>query len=94
MTGENLKKKWMEMPSKSFEPMMFGELEDGALFISMPLPGDNSGHGGFRGPHFIFMKTNPLFSADMSQEMNCVRVKDGNMSNMPDTAHVIEVILR
>ena len=91
MTGKELKQGWMEMPPESFEPMTFSELEDGEMFISMPLPGDNDGHGGFRGLHFIFIKMEPL-SADMGQEVNCVRLSGGTITSMPDDAIVIRVV--
>ena len=29
----------------------------GDSFITFPDPGDNSGHGGFKGKHWIFIKT-------------------------------------
>ena len=92
MTGEELKRELMWQPAESFELMTFGELKDDDMFISMPMPGDNSGHGGFRGPFFIFKKIEPLIG-DTGQEVNCVRLKDDTPSNVPDTANVIQVIL-
>lgn len=56
-TASRLKASLMEMPDECFEPLTFGELKVGQTFISLPLPGDNSGHGGFRGAHYIFSKT-------------------------------------
>ncbi len=55
--ASSLKADWMEMPAKCFEPLTFGELKVGQKFISLPLPGDNDGHGGFRKAHYIFTKT-------------------------------------
>lgn len=52
-----LKNSWMEMPVTCFETMTFGELKVGQKFIWLPEPGDNSGHGGLRGKHYIFTKT-------------------------------------
>lgn len=52
-----LKSEWMKMPVEFFEPLTFGELKVGQNFIALPLPGDNDGHGGFRGTHHIFTKT-------------------------------------
>lgn len=54
--GQSIKQDWMRMPSDFFAPMTFGELKVGDKFISMPMPGDNAGHGGFRGPHYIYEK--------------------------------------
>lgn len=48
---------WMGMPAEFFETLTFGELEVGQRFIALPSPGDNSGHGGFKGVHCIYMKT-------------------------------------
>lgn len=55
--GSQLKSRWIEMPDECFEPLTFGELEIGQKFICLPLPGDNHGHGGFKGAHYIFTKT-------------------------------------
>lgn len=60
--GYWLKAKWVEMPSECFEPLTFGELKIGQEFICLPCPGDNSGHGGFRGAHYIFTKTHEVFT--------------------------------
>jgi hypothetical protein len=56
-TGYNPKQKWMEMPEECFEVLTFGELKVGQQFIALPMPGDNDGHGGFRGTHCLFTKT-------------------------------------
>lgn len=56
-TAVKLKKEFMSMPVEYFEPLTFGELETGKKFICLPIPGDNSGHGGFKGTHWIFLKT-------------------------------------
>lgn len=53
----DLKKNWMDMPVQFFEYLTFGELKIGQKFISLPVPGDNDGHGGFRGAHYLFTKT-------------------------------------
>lgn len=58
--GPRLKSDWMEMPGECFEPLTFGELKIGQKFIGLPLPGDNHGHGGFRGAHYIFTKTHEV----------------------------------
>lgn len=58
--GSRLKSDWMEMPGECFEPLTFGELKICQKFICLPLPGDNSGHGGFRGTYHIFTKTHEV----------------------------------
>ena len=55
--ASRLKRKFAKMPAEFFETLTFGELKIGQKFISLPLPGDNSGHGGFLGAHHIFTKT-------------------------------------
>lgn len=37
-------------------PLTFGELAIREHFIGFPLDGDDSGHGGFRGAHNVFVK--------------------------------------
>jgi hypothetical protein len=54
---ERRKKEWLEAPASYFETDSFGELAVGDRFIWQPLPGDNHGHGGFKGTHSIFTKT-------------------------------------
>ena len=56
-SGASLKKYFMEMPDECFRPLTFKELGVGDKFIAFPLPGDNSGHGGFRGSMNLFTKT-------------------------------------
>ena len=56
MTGKELKKDWMKMPVECFETLTFGDLEPGDMFITLPMPGDNGGHGGFKGGAYIFKK--------------------------------------
>jgi hypothetical protein len=55
--ASRLKARLMDNPDECFEPLTFGELKVGQKFVSFPLPGDNHGHGGFRGAHFVFTKT-------------------------------------
>lgn len=73
----------MELPEVFFETLSFGELKVGERFISMPLPGDNSGHGGFRGSSWLFKKTDDVTAMNVSQ-----RVPSG----FPSTMHVLRVI--
>ena len=74
------------------KPLTFGELRLGKKFIGFPLDGDDSGHGGFRGVHTIFIK----FGQDESKPFeipsdNAMTVRDGIPSHMPKGMRVIEV---
>ncbi len=71
----------IESPDEDFEPLTFGELEKGDKFISLPLPGDNNGQGGFRGSHYIFTKT------DQCEAVN----NRGASSFLPESMFVIKV---
>jgi hypothetical protein len=44
-------------PCTPKEKLKFGALKRGEHFICWPLPGDNSGHGGYLGAHRLFVKT-------------------------------------
>ena len=57
--SSRLKARWTKMPDKFFETLTFGEIKVGERFIVFPIPGDNSGHGGFLGAHHIFIKIQP-----------------------------------
>lgn len=65
--------------------LTFGELNPGDTFIAFPTDGDNSGHGGYRRPHYIFVKVT-LIGHD-----NAVKIKTGVPSCMPDSMRVIKV---
>ena len=53
----SIKDDWMELPAACFETLCFGDLKVGQQFICLPQPGDNHGHGGFKGAHWVFTKT-------------------------------------
>ncbi len=63
----------------------FGELKTGDRFISMPQPGDDRGHGGFKETYYIFQKI------DNVGRENAVRKKDGALSHIPDSVPIIKV---
>ena len=52
-----LRKSFVDESDEAFEPLTFGELAVGEHFIWFPSPGDNTGHGGFRGTSWVFEKT-------------------------------------
>ena len=47
----------MKMPDQFFVALTFGQLKVNQCFIFLPKPGDNHGHGGFKGSSYIFKKT-------------------------------------
>ncbi|KKR45840.1 MAG: hypothetical protein UU22_C0023G0004 [Parcubacteria group bacterium GW2011_GWA2_40_8] len=76
------------------EKLTFGDLKIGDTFIAFPLPGDNSGHGGYKGAHWIFMKLATVtqsVAVMASVDRNSIRLLDGVLSNMPDSMPVIKV---
>lgn len=76
------------------ECLTFGDLERGQKFIAKPLPGDNSGHGGYAGVHYIFMKTESMPYPDQGisrPPANTVDLKRGYLSHTPDSMLVIPV---
>lgn len=65
------------------EPLTFGELGEGDHFISFPLDGDDSGHGGFRAGSRLFTKLDD----------ECARAGNGtSISRMPATMRITKVI--
>ena len=48
--------KFLDKPNFMFDILTFGELNDGDRLIVFPEPGDNKGHGGFLGTHYILQK--------------------------------------
>lgn len=65
-------------------PLTFGELKAVESFISFPVDGDDSGHGGFRKGGYLFAK---------KDSKSAIRLVDGNNSTFPKTMEVLLVIL-
>lgn len=86
-----LKSRLMEMSIECFEPMTFGELKTGERFIFFPLPGDNHGHGGFKGTHYIFIKTKHDMHGFGIPTGIAVNASNGNESYDPHEMLVIRV---
>jgi len=82
-TNTRLKKHKNMSKNKDNEKLTFGELLIGDKFISVPVPGDNAGHGGYKGAHYLFMKIGIGYSE------NAVNVGTGTVSDMPLTMEVI-----
>lgn len=87
-----VKAAWMAMPDACFEVLTFGELGLGQKFISLPRPGDNSGHGGFRGSHYLFIKTMQKANREYgTPHGSATNVQRGVSSDLPDSMPVILV---
>lgn len=87
--GAEIRAKWTQARAVECEPLMFGDLQIGNLFIILPLPGDNDGHGGLKGAYHLFKKTAltdlGIFLA------NTVQVSDREFRHFKDDALVIKV---
>lgn len=60
-TGYRLVK---DVPDEDEKKLTFGDLKIGDFFIGFPVPGDNSGHGGFLGTQVVFKKTEAVASRE------------------------------
>ena len=78
------------MSAEMYEPLAFGDLKQGDKFIALPIPGDNSGHGGFKGAQYIFVKIKKI-SGPCGSYDNAVKIKSGTFSMVPDSMSVIKV---
>lgn len=81
----------MKMPDDSFEPLTFGELKVGDKFIVLPRPGDNRGHGGFKGVHHIFTKFLQKTKAAAGLPYGRAVSNKGVSSDFPGSMFVIKV---
>lgn len=63
------------MSDEDFEPLTFKELGNGESFITLPMPGDNSGHGGLRGAHYLFIKINDKKESGFTEEMLVIKIQ-------------------
>ena len=73
------------LPREYFETLQFKDLKPGEKFIAFPFPGDNSGHGGFNGEHYIFKKIRG------EENYGGLRSFDGSVSSFPEDMYVIKV---
>ncbi len=75
------------------ECLTFGDLKVGQKFICKPLPGDNTGHGGYAGIHFIQVKTEPMKynSTHPRPPANTLVLKFGTLSHSPNGMIVIPI---
>ena len=87
------------MPVECFQTLNFGELKVGDKFICMPCPGDNHGHGGFRGRHNVFIKTilrvteteSGLPYAESQHQGRAINMRRGIASDFPYAMAVIHI---
>jgi hypothetical protein len=82
-----INRNFYQQPIECFETLKFKELCIGEMFISLPLPGDNNGHGGFLSTHYLFRKT----SDEYFFEDNAERVEDGTIIYMSAGMPVIKI---
>ena len=71
------------------EKLTFDELSVGDSFIAFPEPGDNVGHGGYKGSHSVFKKTKPFIEdneldQELSARKNTINIKTGIAYAIPD----------
>jgi hypothetical protein len=69
------------------DKLTFGDLERGDKFIAFPTPGDNSGHGGYKGGYVLFFKW-PLIEGGFCGK----NFSHGTFSDFPDSMEVIKII--
>lgn len=84
---KRVKEEWSKLPREAFEVLTFGELKVGDKYIALPLPGDNEGHGGFKGTHHIFQKTEKQPGKYNSRRLD----ERYNLSCIPDDMLVIKI---
>jgi hypothetical protein len=71
--------------------LTFGELAVGDRFVCWPIPGDNDGHGGFKGSNRLFTKS-MYVNASMPHSGEALN-GSGISSTFPHTMNVIKVFL-
>lgn len=88
---DNVKPERWQTGRYSVEKVAFGDLEIGEHFIGWPIPGDNGGHGGYKGQNRLFVKTE-MTSKEIAH--SGVAKNGSNVpSTFPHSMTVIRVIL-
>lgn len=87
---EALKEAAKKLAEEEPKLLRFGELSVEECFISFPLPGDNDGHGGYRGAYRVFRKK--LMTAISTQDSGTATDGRGSASDFPNTMPVIKVL--
>lgn len=70
--------------------LSFDDLEEGDKFIGFPLPGDNSGHGGYKGEHYTYVKTVDSDPKTMAGS-NAIKLSSGHTAKFPGSMHIIKI---
>lgn len=100
ISGKLLKKlntENIEMFCNPEEKLKFSDLKVGDVFISFPIPGDNSGHGGYKGKHFAFIKIEPVLKKNSriwhenNRHDNARRINDSVISSFVGNFEVIQI---
>ena len=93
--GRKVRNNWIKARNCWCEPLTFGDLEPGENFISLPLPGDNSGHEGLLSGNWLFKKIESTFDASEPFTMpyyNAIRLVDGLLYHMSNSEWVYKVL--
>ena len=98
--GREVREEWVKAQDICCEPLNFSDLDIGDMFILMPMPGDNSGHGGLLGGSYLFRKTNPEPIPDIHlysplspcRFSNALRINDGQEVAMGNHQWVYRVL--
>ena len=70
------------MTKKRSDTLTFEDILVGERFIVFPTAGDDAGHGGYKGVHWLFVKTD---------ESKAAREVDKSESNFPAGMEIIKV---
>ena len=87
--GKEVRDLFMKATRRECEPLVCGDIEKGNKFIVMPIPGDNSGHGGLLNGSWLFLKTEEI--CHPISPTNCIRLCDGTHEFIRDEEFVIKV---
>lgn len=80
------------------DKLTFKDLDIGDKFIAMPVAGDNRGHGGFKGAHYLFMKVNVSSAhnkrtiSGFGEVHNAVNISTGTVLEMMESIEVIKIM--
>ena len=72
-------------------PLTFAEIPINTLFISFPVDGDDSGHGGFRRGSYLFEKTSTN-TDPLQDNARCVSASFGPASHIPPGMEVLRIL--
>lgn len=73
------------------EKLTFGSLKRGDKFISFPLDGDNSGHGGYLGSSYLFVVTREAGGLALNTAGAAINIRTGVESSCPNAMYVLKV---